>query len=291
MADGYYSDRTFGPPPRDVEVLTIGVWGGLVSIVQAGVTGSAFAEDFPELCPDPEKHGVIGCDAVDFGLALRGDLPGLAWPLDGFEVPDLLDALDLVEFLHSHVSKASDRDRHVYFGHAHLRFDRKAGQRQLREQVNRLFLRNGLAYELSASGLVRRLAPPVVSDRLRAALRPTQDSQLDELMERAHRKYLDPDPASRREALEPLWDAFERIKTVLVPDKKAGAVALAAAAAGRDSAARKLLEAEMLTLTEAGNSFRIRHHETTTAEVSDAQVDYMFARMYALLYRLHDAVP
>ena len=34
------------------------------------------------------------------------------------------------------------------------------------------------------------------------------------MLETARRKFLDPDEAIRREALEKLWDAFERIKTV-----------------------------------------------------------------------------
>ena len=88
-----------------------------------------------------------------------------------------------------------------------------------------------------------------------------------------------------------MWDAFERSKTILGGKKREGAKALVRAATeGADAAEVKLVEAEMRALTDAGNSFRIRHHETGVAELSDALVDQLYARMYALLYRVHDAL-
>ena len=37
------------------------------------------------------------------------------------------------------------------------------------------------------------------------------------MLESARRKFLDPDPAVRLEALEKIWDAFERVKTLEIP--------------------------------------------------------------------------
>ena len=290
MSEGYYSDRTLGPSPRDVEELTDAVWGGLVAIVDSGVNGNLFAQDFPERCPDTDKAAVIGCDRSAFYLALRGDLPTIELPMRPGDAPTVLDALDLVEFLHSHASEASERDRHGFYPHAHLKFNRPAGQARLRDQVNRLFLRNRLAYELSPDGRIQRLAPPILDDQLRHTLPPTQNTRLDDLLDRARRKFLDPDPSSRQEAIEHLWDAFERIKTVLDTDKKSGADKLLDAASGGDAAALDLLRTEMRALTLVGNNFRIRHHETTKTELGQGEVDYLFSRMYALLYRLHPSV-
>lgn len=87
-----------------------------------------------------------------------------------------------------------------------------------------------------------------------------------------------------------LWDAFERAKTILSgKDKKAQAKALAAAASSSPEEAA-VLETEMLVLTQIGNDFRIRHHEVNRTQVVDEFVDYVFARMYALLYRVHPAL-
>ena len=43
----------------------------------------------------------------------------------------------------------------------------------------------------------------------------------------------------------------------------------------------------MQALTAIGNDFRIRHHETTKAEIEASEdVDYLYHRMYALVTRL-----
>jgi hypothetical protein len=40
----------------------------------------------------------------------------------------------------------------------------------------------------------------------------------------------------------------------------------------------------------AGDLHRIRHHETTVAEVSDDLAERLFARMFAFIYRIHGAL-
>ena len=78
------------------------------------------------------------------------------------EVPDLLVVLDLLEFCARSVAQPIQRDFHSYFGHYHLDFDRDAGLAELVASVDRLFARNGVAFELTAQGIVRRLGPPIL---------------------------------------------------------------------------------------------------------------------------------
>ena len=51
----------------------------------------------------------------------------------------------------------------------------------------------------------------------------TGDEELDHLLEKSHRKFIDPDINIRWESLEALWDAWERLKTLGGSDKKSGA--------------------------------------------------------------------
>ena len=129
----------------------------------------------------------------------------------------------------------------------------------------------------------------MLSEQLRHRLPPTGDSQLHNLLERGRQKFLDPDPAVQREAVEHAWDAFERAKTVLHPDKKRGAQALAATV-GEGSHELELSEDKMHVLTAIGNRFRIRHHETSVVEPSKALLEYLFARMYVFLFAIHLAL-
>ena len=193
--------------------------------------------------------------------------------------------------MYRHASKPNQLEYHSFLEHWHLHFNRTAGQQELRETINRLLGRWGSIYELDESGQVERLAPAPVREMLALELPPTSDIKFDQLLAAAARKHLDPDPDVRAEGLEKLWDAFERIKTLLNKDKRAGAERLIEAAGeGATAEETKLLRCEMKALTEIGNTFRIRHHETSASELTAAFSDQLFVRMYALLVRLHPAV-
>ena len=93
-------------------------------------------------------------------------------------------------------------------------------------------------------------------------------------------------PQMRREALEKLWDAFERIKTLEAGTNKAiQAKALLDKAVGSQHPKfREALETEARELTRIGNTLHIRHSETSQEPLASAeQVDYFFHRLFALI--------
>jgi hypothetical protein len=258
-------------------------WGGLVSIILTRVAAGAFGDAFPDPCPDP-GNASCGTDEGAFGLRLRGEIPDVPWPLLPREVPPTLAVLDLLEFCHRYVARAEQNYYHRYFRHHHLEFDAVNGRAEFRQDVNHVLARNGLVYELGADGLVTRLAPPVLREALQAALFRTGDAVLDTLLESARGKYLDPDPSVRRESLEKLWDAWERLKTVEPgPDKKASVNALLDRTTA-ESTLRNILHDEARALTGIGNNFQIRHSEVGKVPIhATEQVDYLFHRLFALI--------
>jgi len=200
--------------------------------------------------------------------------------------PPLLDLMDTIEFCWRAGGKPRRGSYHPYFQHYHLSFDVEAGRTEFRQAVNRIFRRNGLAYELTGAGEIRRLAPPALREALSESMFTADDAHLNEMLEAARRKFLDPDEAVRREALEKLWDAWERVKTVEPgPDKRTRATALLDKAAGSSSSPfRQVLENEARALTDIGNDFMIRHTETTREPLASSdQVDYLFHRLFALI--------
>jgi hypothetical protein len=281
----YFSDRERGHRPRTNPGVEAPAWGGLVALIDSYVANGGFGIDFPESCPD--GRGPTGTDGYKLGLALRAEIPDIDWPLRAETVPHNLSALDLIEFCHGHVAEPIEGSYHSFFGHSHLNFDRSKGQADFRDRVNRILSRNGVAFSLEQDGRVTRLAPPILDEELRRATFDTGDATLDDLLDAARSKFLSPDPATRREGLEKLWDAWERLKT-LEPgtDKKASAKALLDKAAD-ESNFRDVLEQEATALTRIGNNFRIRHSETTQVEIrAEAQVDYLFHRLVALILLL-----
>ncbi len=301
----YFTDRDNGPSARNVETVSQLLWGGVVSAVSRRVASGAFGRSFPELCPD--GNAVVGVGSYDLGLAVRAEVPALAeaklcreerwsepeytgWPLDADRLPATGAVLDLVEFCFHHVAEPTELNHHSYYSHHHLTFDVDAGRLQWMEDMNSLFARNSAAYELTGSGEIVRLGTPVVGESVRSVRLKTGEEQLDDLLERARSKYLSPDPVHRRESLEQLWDAFERTKTIRDPDKKAGIGRLLAEVAS-SPATEDLLQAESRALTSIGNDFCIRHHETTRAQISADDVDWLFHRCFAFLAKVLDLNP
>ena len=91
---------------------------------------------------------------------------------------------------------------------------RAAGQQQFLEEVSLLFARNGLAYELGANGEARRLLPQPLAEALASTLFAPGDRETDRLLEAARHRIASPKLEDRQDALQKLWDAFERLKTL-----------------------------------------------------------------------------
>lgn len=173
----YFSDRENGPRPRVEESVSPSVWGGIFAIVQSLSKSGAFGIKFPEICPD--GAGPVGTDEKTLSLVLRAEIPAIEWPLktttesqDGFSfyqepfAPATLAILDFIEFCYRSIGKPIQHDFHKFFQHHHLSFDEQAGREEFRISVNRIFSRNGIAYNLSPTGQVELLAPPVLREAL-----------------------------------------------------------------------------------------------------------------------------
>lgn len=130
-----------------------------------------------------------------------------------------------------------------------------------------------------------RLVPPILFEAM-GALPSAGDAVLDQLLKDAVAKFRDAAPSSRKEGLERLWDAWERLKSLEHKSDKRISVGmlLDGAAAG---GFRAMLEDEAIALTDIGNSFHIRHFETNREEIGrSAHVDYLFHRLFALIHLL-----
>jgi len=295
MTTHYFSDQERGPIPRTSETIAPAAWGGIVAAVTSAVQDGSFGKDFPDVCPDGSC--VCGTDIEAFSRAMRAEIRGINWPLQT-EVseqqgwlsertpyaPNSLDILDFVQFCHRHVSRAIRGSFHSFFRHHHLSFDRETGRTEFRDRINRVFSRNGVAFDLQSDGSIKRLAPPVLAEALQSHLPSTGDTSLDGLIEDARRKFYSPDQTVRKEALEKLWDAWERLKSLRIPGNKKESVARLLNAASSEPMFRARLEQEARELTDIGNSFMIRHSEVQKVPINThLDVDYLFHRMFAMI--------
>lgn len=291
----YFSDRENGPRARVNQVITPDVWAGLVGTVHALVNSGAFGLRFPERCPDGQA--TCGCDLDALAASVIAEMPGLKWPLEttcidesGFLLqrqpfaPDTLLVLDFLELVYAIVAQPIPGKYHDYFNHHHLTFNQSLGQEEFRRTVNRIFARNGVAFEMLSTGRIVRVLPPVLGDDLKRTTFRSGDRTLDNMLEECRVKFSDRNPLVRREALERLWDAWERLKSLADPGDKKNSVKTILDVVAAEPTLRSRLEAEALELTTIGNSHLIRHSEVSQEAVIDvAHVDYLFHRLFAMM--------
>jgi hypothetical protein len=278
-----FSERMGQPTPRVKEVLDDTVRTALLQLIELRIDDNSFGLSFPVQCPD--GLGNSGCDRE----ALRNNMAGyrVIWPsdarrLDQEEVTDI-QIFDLLEYAYEHIAQPIPGGYHSYFSHSHHDYDQKAGRNQLEEEVNRLFERNGIAFDLK-DGQVERLVPSVLQEALVPTHFKTGDQILDDLLATAREKFLNRDLKVRREALEKLWDAWERLKSLSDPDDKKKSVKILLDRVSSEPNLRQRVEIEAQQLTEIGNNFFIRHTEVTKPPIADShQVDYLFHRLFSFI--------
>ena len=296
----YFSEREFGEAPRETEDISINAWKGILGKIWSRAADGSFGAQYPDICNDGTI--VCGVNMDMFEVVMRAEIPGLVGVSDqdvGYlkstltglmrsdNQPSTLDILDLVEFCWKSLGKPIKTDYDPFFKHHHLVFDVEAGREQFRNEIEIIFRRNGIAYELTKEGRIERLAPPVFQSAVIESDYDTGDTELDRLLTTAQHKFLNPRPETRHEALEALWDAWERLKTLDGQgNKKAQAKAMLDGAAGVSSPKfRDGLEHEAKELTDLGNSLRIRHSETNQEMLARSEhMDYLFYRLFSLVH-------
>lgn len=282
MDNQYFSERGTDDALREAQSISSPFWGGFVAFVGSRVLDGWFAERFPSHCFEAPLP--VETDVNALGAAFMAHNPRVVWPLDSYTPPRTLDILDSIEFFARIVSMPTNRVYHDYGRHHHIiTFSRQHGLVEFRCEINTILRRCGHPYELDELGEIQRLGPPVLREELNSAILASGDTELDRLLELSRRKFQDPDNDVRREALEKLWDAWERLKTILPGDKRTSVSALLDSAVGEPTL-RDRIEYEARELTNIGNSFMIRHWEIGKVPISNSHhVDYFFHRMFALI--------
>lgn len=285
MNEPYFSDRELGPQPQTHEEISGTAWGGIIAAIESYIADGSFGYRYPLNCQD--GRGPYGCNEDLFFMAMRGDIPEFPKQLLPEEIPPTFVILDVMEFCYRNIAEPTEVDYHSFYGHSHLEFDVRRGQVIFRNRINRIFSRNGIAYQLEEDGCIVRLLPQEVQEPIASMRFRTGDPVLDDLLRTARNKFFDRDPNIRRESLEKLWDAWERLKTIENPENKKESIRLLLDKVDNGQQFRDVLENDAINLTAIGNDFMIRHSEIGKSPVqSSEQVDYFFQRLFAIIWLL-----
>lgn len=251
------------------------------------------AEQFPSPCPDGE--GVCGVSEIDLFKLLKLRIPGLL--RGGYPNPDVptvpqscefdqYSLFDYIEYIAQNMVTVVKGGWHPFFHHHHLSFthdsidfDRFAGE------VNDIFKMAGLQYVLTDKRQIERLTDAdgfVQQAAVDASF--VSEQGLRELIIESIALYHNARSEMHHLATEKIWDAFERIKTIYTDlDKKQSAKKLINGMSKGSVSYSEMLSDEFDMLTNIGNRFRIRHHETNKIDVDDDYCDYLFIRCLSLV--------
>lgn len=252
------------------------------------------ANKFPEYCPD-YGNVVCGLDLASFEKSLKFQIPGLFYGYDGKVVYPSVDdydqyaLLDYIEYIGGNIKDITEYDYHTFFQHHHLKLENTEQVFvSFQNEVNEVFELTGLLYTLADSKRVERITTADTQiDESKEIVQTIKESGLKDLINEAVSFYKHPNPAIYRSAVEKLWDALERVKTFYVPagmDKKKSVETLIKSMANNQQHFFDLFTTEFRTLTEIGNNYRIRHHETDKYDINDDNYyEYFFNRCFALI--------
>lgn len=286
----YFSDREKGRTEPFLEELNLSVWNGIVSVYEKYIKKNAFSGNFAVVCK--QGQGVYGCDVESLQNAIKAEIPTLEIPIKARnseydKIPDKYDILDFIEFCYKNITDAYQGKLHSYFNdhHHHYTFrDNGENKEKFREDINTIFYRNNIAFYLDEYGLIKRNISEFVKGILDVMLITTSDQRLNELLRKAYEKFILPKMDDRKEALEKIWDAFERLKTYYEENKKKSGEKLVDEISKGDIEIKKIVENEFKLLTEIGNNFQIRHFEKGKHEIKNSiHVDYLFMRILATM--------
>lgn len=304
-----YSERELGAKPRINEEITPIVWKGIVSLLEKFEQKNFFAEEYPEGCGDnPSNIWAVDTEKLNDDLQIY---TGLSWPLvttmednDSWIserkawAPDKYKVFDTLEFLFSKTTTAdNDGFYHSYFDHHHLSFKKDGvAQAEFCKQINDLFRATGMIYEFDLqSGHVQVILGGETKELIHNALSfRLLDIEFQEMLSEACTKISHAKLNISYQALEKLWDAYERLKCYYLPEnqkEKRDSVQRIVALFSENAVFQAEIDAEMKKLTELGNSFRIRHSETYQFTLtSHRQINYLFKRCLAMIVLIQEQI-
>ena len=157
---------------------------------------------------------------------------------------------------------------------------------EFKSEINELFIESGLLYTLTDEAIVERIVEDSpLTKQIENSFSTVKEKGIRDLLKDAIALYKTPNPCARQDSVEKIWDALERLKTYYISlDKKKSATKIVEDMSGGSEDFKELFNAEFKALTDIGNHYRIRHHETDKIDIIDEKYyDYLFNRCLSLI--------
>lgn len=232
-----------------------------------------------------------------FDTALRYKIPSLFRKNEKIAAPEYImdvsldeyDQFALIDLIEYIASECRDfiYEEDIFCRHYHMLFtDSNDVFQKFKNEINNIFDILGLSYILNDNKKIERiLQNNVLTKEMEKSINNIKEEETKNLLQEAIDLHKSPFPNASKYATEKIWDAFERLKTYYTnTDKKKSAEAIVNDISNNNQDFIKLFNDEFKKLTEIGNNYRIRHHETNKMNITDDRYyDYFFNRCLSLI--------
>lgn len=216
----------------------------------------------------------------------RDEFGRIVSPQDEYDY-DQYSLIDLIEYVANNIKDISEGWNNSYKNYWNIRcLDTKIVFDDYRKEINEIFQESGLLFILNNEKIIDRIVEnSPLSSMIESQVEEITEYGVRELMKDAIALYKTPNSAARQDSVEKIWDALERLKTYYTNLSKSISVEKVV----NDMSNGKgdfveLFDTEFRALTDIGNSFRIRHHETYITDITDNRhYDYFFNRCLSLI--------
>ena len=194
--------------------------------------------------------------------------------------------LDLIEYFALNIEDISERWNNRYQNYKTIDcLETSDIFINFKEEINEIFTESGLLYELTDERIIERIVEnSPLTKEIENNFAAVPEIGTRELLKDAVALYKTPNSTARQDSVEKIWDAFERLKTYYTADKKYSAEKIVNNMSGGNSEFYNLFNDEFKRLTDIGNKYRIRHHETDKIDITDIRYyDYLFNRCLSLI--------
>lgn len=251
---------------------------------------------YPDYCPDDDNCSIIcGVDVNKLYSFLKYRIPNLFREGSNIVIPNDSDEydqyalLDFIEYIAQNMRTIVRDYYHSYFRHHHLSFKESTQDFvKFRDDINEIFIITGLQYRLTEQRQIERITETdYLVNEVKESCKELPDQGVKELLLEAIDLYKSARPSNHRLATEKAWDALERLKTIYMKDgldKKRSADNVIEKMSMGNTNYKTLFCTEFKHLTDIGNQYRIRHHETDRIDINDDRYyDYFFNRCMSLI--------
>lgn len=196
--------------------------------------------------------------------------------------------LDLIEFFAQNIEDISERWNNERYRNYQTIDCLNTSDifENFQDAINEIFIESGLLYELADEKIIERIVEnsPLTTE-IENNFEAVREVGTRELLKDAVALYKTPNPSARQDSVEKIWDAFERLKTYYTTlDKKHSSEKIVSDMANGNADYIDLFNDEFKMLTDIGNKYRIRHHETNKIDITDVRYyDYLFNRCLSLI--------